>query len=124
MKKRGLKRRKNKQNKKGQIEAGWQFFFSLIFVVLILSMMLWFVARQADGDLIQTQIIAKEACLLATSARPGSMIEIEHVKNLIIEKKDGGIVVKKSEYDPGYFYPCYLTDIAFTKKDNRTYIKK
>lgn len=86
--------------------------------------MLWFVARQADGDLIQTPIIAKEACLLATSAKPGTTIEIEHAKNLIIEKRDGGIVVKKSEYDPGYFYSCYLTDVELTKRDNRTYIKK
>jgi uncharacterized protein (UPF0333 family) len=109
-------------DKKGDIELGWQFLFSFLFALLIFGMMMWFVAKQGKGDLMQEQIIAKEVCLLATNARSGSTIEVEHAKNMMIERKDSGIIVKSYENSPGYFYPCYLKEADFTKKDNKTYI--
>lgn len=108
--------------KKGEIELGWQFIFSMFFALFVFGMLMWFVAQQAKGDLMQEQIMAKEVCLLATNAKPGSVIEIEHAKNMIIERKDSGIVVKAYERSPGYFYPCYLKEADFSTKDNKTYI--
>ena len=111
-------------NKRGEIELVWKTLFEIIFIVAILSAMLWFISDQARGDLIKKQILAKEVCILTSKAEPGTTIMVEHEKSITIEKKDSGIVVKKSENDPGYFYPCSFKDnVHFTTKDHMTVVE-
>lgn len=110
-------------NKRG-FELSWEFIFSLLFIIAIIVMMSIWVGGQSSGFGLQKQILAKEICILIGSADPNTEIIIEHDKKLTIEKKDSGIVVKKGEFDRGYFYDCYLKDnVEFSKKDDFTIIK-
>jgi len=109
-------------DKKGDFELGWEKLFEIIFVVMLFGALFWFVGSQGKGDLAQEQVIAKETCLLAASSPSGSALEIGHAKNIVIESKGSGIVVKNSKSSLGYLYPCYLKDAEFMNKDDKTYI--
>lgn len=111
------------RDKRG-IELGWSELFTLIFIIAIIILVSIWISNQASGKALKKQILAKEICLLATSSQPGTTIAIEHAKEIIIEKKDRGIIVKSGPLDRGYFYDCYLKDIEFLRKDDVTLIKK
>ncbi len=112
------------KDKRG-IEIGWEFIFNLLFVIAIILILSMWISSQASGSALQKQILAKETCLLISSAEPETKITIEHDKNIIIEKSGTGILVKQNEHDKvGYFYDCYLKDnIEFSKKDDFTIIE-
>ncbi len=110
------------KDKRG-IELAWQFIFTLIFVITIIIVLSLWISHQASGKALKKQILAKEICLLTTSAEPGTTIIIEHEKKIIIEKERTGIRVKDGKFDMGYFYECYLKDnVEFSIKDNFTII--
>lgn len=112
------------QNKKAEFELGWEFFFNLLFVIAIIILMVLWIHGQASGSLMKKQILAKEACILATEAKAGSTIMIEHENKISIEKDSSDIIVKDSSFDKGYLYPCYLKDnVQFSRKDNITIIE-
>ncbi len=106
------------KDKRG-IELGWEFIFTLLFVVAIIIIISFWIGSQASGSAMKKQILAKEICLLVTSAEPGTTIMIETEKKMSIIRQNTGIVVKESELDRGYFYDCYFKDnIDFSKKDD------
>jgi len=111
-----------KMNKKGDFDTGWEEGMGIIFAALIFIFLFIYVGMQASGGLIQEQTIAKEVCMIASSAREGSSLEIVHAGNIIIEGRDSGIIVKSSKSSVGYFYPCYLNNAEFSVKDNKTSI--
>lgn len=114
---------KRGMNKKG-FELGWQFLFNLIFIIAIIMILAFWINSQASGKAMEKQMLAKEICIVASAAEPGTVITIEHDKKITIEKKDSNIVVKESAFDPGYFYQCYLKDnVQFSSKDNRTIVE-
>lgn len=116
---------KNKRvmNKKG-FELGWQFLFNLIFIIAIVIILVVWINAQATGMAMKKQILAKEICILTTNACSATTIAVEHDKEITIEKKDSGIIVKEGSLNPGYFYPCYLKDnIQFLAKGNVTIIE-
>jgi len=102
------------------MELLWKFAFTLFIIIFVLSSMLFFIRRQATGVLMKTQLVAKETCLLITTARKPSTLEI---KGFLVEKKDSGILIKSSKNDPGYFYPCYVNNTEIIAKENSTIIK-
>lgn len=110
------------KNKRGSVDTLFEQLGSIILALMVFGALFWFVAKQGKGELIQEQVIAKEACLIASSAISGSSIEIEHAKNIVIEKKGSGILVKGSKASPGYFYPCDLENAELLNKENKTYI--
>ena len=98
--------------------------FTLLIIIGIIAVMIFWIDSLSSGNIMKKQILAKEVCLLATEAKPGTTIAIEHNIKIIIEKKDSGVVVKEGQADPGYLYPCYLLDnVQFSRKDNVTTIE-
>lgn len=85
-------------NKKG-FELGWEFFFNLLFILAIIVVVIVWINAQSGGSMIEKQVLAKEICILATEAKPGTTIMAEHDKAISIEKKDSGILVKKGSFD-------------------------
>lgn len=111
------------RDKRG-IELGWEFIFTLLFVIAIIIIISIWIGSQASGSAIKKQILAKEVCMLVTSAEPETTIIIEHEKSIIIEKDRTGIRVKEGEFDRGYLYYCYLEDnVEFSRKDQFTVIE-
>jgi hypothetical protein len=111
-------------NKRGNgFELGWQAIFGIVFALAIGAVMIFFITGAATTTLVQKQIIAKELCLIATGSKAGTEIMVEHAKEIIIEEKNNGFVVKSSSFDPGYSYNCYIKNASILKKDNETYIK-
>ena len=109
------------KDKRG-IELAWQFIFTLIFVIAIIIIISFWISSQASGSALKKQILAKEICLLTTSAQPETTIIINTGK-IQIQKKDTGFLIKESDLDPGYFYDCYLKNIEISKKDEFTIIR-
>ena len=110
-------------NKRGEVEITWNFVFTLLFVIAIIIILGIWISAQKSGSAIKKQILAKEVCMLVTSAEPGTQILIEHDKKITIEKKDSKVVVRTGEFDIGYSYDCYLKDIEFSRKDDITIIE-
>jgi len=110
------------KDKRG-IEQIWEFTFTLLFVISIIIILSIWIGSQASGSALKKQILAKEICMLTTSAKPGTTITIEHGKKISIEKESQGIKVKEGEFDKGYFYDCYIKDAEFSRKDNFTIIE-
>ncbi len=69
--------------------------------------MLFFITQHSSGQLTEKQILAKEICLVTLSAKSGTNIVLEHNPDLIIEKKENGILVGEEGGITGYFYDCY-----------------
>jgi len=104
------------RDKRG-IELGWEFFFTLLFAITIIIILSVWIGSQASGSAIKKQILAKEICMVTTSAEPGTIITISTEEKFQIEKKDSGILIKENALDPGYFYDCYFKNIEISKKD-------
>jgi hypothetical protein len=96
-------------NKKGATEILHENIFTILILLFVFGILLYFINQQATGMLIEKQTLAKEICLMSLSAKSGTNIVIEHSKNLIIEKQENGILVndKKAIVGRGYFYDCY-----------------
>ena len=110
-------------NKRG-FELGWTFFFNLLFLLAMIVIVVIWINSQSNGEMMERQVLAKEICILATEAKPGTTIMAQHDKEITIEKEGSGIVVKKGLFDHGYFYGCYLQDnVQFSRKDNITIIE-
>ncbi|UZE93795.1 MAG: hypothetical protein IB618_03445 [Candidatus Pacearchaeota archaeon] len=110
------------KDKRG-VELGWEFIFTLIFIIAIIIILTLWVSNQASGIAMKKQVLAKETCLLISTAEPGTRIIIEHDTRVSIEKEGNGVVVKEGEFDRGYFYDCYLKDnVDFSRKDAFTII--
>jgi hypothetical protein len=111
------------KNKRG-FELGWEFFFNLLFVVAIIITVTVWINSQSSGGAMKKQMLAKETCLLATQASSGTTIMIEHSKSFTIETQNGAIIVKDSQFDRGYEYPCYIqNNVQISRKDNITIIE-
>ena len=105
-------------------ELGWEFFFNLLFILAIIVIVIVWIIAQSSGAMLGKQVLAKEICILATEAKPDTVIMADHAKDITIEKKDSGVIVKQGPFDPGYFYDCYLQDnVKFSRKDNITIIE-
>lgn len=110
-------------NKRG-FKLGWQFLFNLIFIVSIITIIVIWIASQANGTAMKKQILAKEICLLATKAKANTTITLEHDKKIKIESQNSALVVKEGDFDRGYVYPCYIRDnVHISRKDNITIIE-
>jgi hypothetical protein len=92
-------------NKKGATEILHENIFTILILLFVFGILLYFINQQATGMLIEKQTLAKEICLMSLSAKSGTNIG----KNLIIEKQENGILVndKKAIVGRGYFYDCY-----------------
>jgi len=111
------------KNKRG-IEITFEFIFTLLFIIILITIIGLWIHDQGSGSAMKKQILAKEICLLATSAEPGTKIMAEHDKKIEIEKRDYGILIKEGEFDRGYFYNCYLKEnVKLSRKDNITIIE-
>lgn len=111
------------KNKRG-FELSWQFLFNLIFILAVLVIIVVWISSQGNGNALRKQILAKETCLLITESRANTILMIEHAKNIEIEAQDHAILVRDSEFDKGYAYPCYIKDnVEISKKDNITIIE-
>ena len=98
--------------------------FGLIFIVIILTFLLLGIRNIASGDAIKKQILAKEICMVTLSSATETRILIEHDKNIIVEKDDSKIVVKKGRDDKGYSYDCYFKEnVKISRKDDITVIE-
>ena len=115
-------------NKRGQeeepeLETIWNFVMWLIIILAVFAILIIWIKDQSTGSAIQKQVLAKEICLMVTSAEKGSTIEIIPASNITIESKDSQMIIKSSGGYISYIYPCYIKDAIFTKKENKTIIE-
>jgi hypothetical protein len=98
----------NKMNKRG-VDILHEKIFTIVLLLFIFGVLFYFVNQQATGQLLEKQSLAKEICLISIASKPDTRITIEHSPDIIIEKKDKGILVndKEAEVGRGYFYDCY-----------------
>ena len=76
--------------------------FSLIILIFILGVFfVWLSTKTSDSNNPMTT--AKDICL-TTLAKQGTNIWIN--SPMIIEKKDNSILVRKSQTEVGFSYPC------------------
>jgi len=106
-----------KKRKKGQIDVSWPSIFSLLILVFILAMIIYFIALKSSGE-VPPEVMAKDLCLL-TLTKSGTKTVIE--TNFTIEAQADGLIVKASESDTGFFYPC-SGRFEITKQGNKTTI--
>src|SRR3989339_705361 len=101
-------------NKRG-FGLGWEAIFDILIVLIIIASTIYFITSGTSGKLMQKQVLAKEVCFMLISAEPNSVLEIQAEK-INFERRDENLIVKESQFDPGYEYPCYLTEkINFEK---------
>jgi hypothetical protein len=96
------------KSKRGSESLSMQAVITLIFVVILFSVLVLFLVDNATGNLAKKQILAKQLCLVLIDAKPGTSITV-HFNGIIEKKQDGtGFLIKKDKTDvAGYYYPCY-----------------
>ena len=112
------------KNKKGDAGGSdnltWKAIVAIIIILAVLAALMMYLVRMGSGDLIKSEITAKQLCLIMTGAENGTTINV--TSPLIIEKNNQSIVVKKSTIDFGYSYPCNIKNFEIEKDGKNTII--
>jgi len=109
------------KNANAEIQLTWKFVFNLLFVLMILSTMLVFINRQTKQVAMKNEMIAKELCVLLTRARKNTTIIIN--EDVIVEKSNNDLIVKKNQDDVGYSYPCYAKGFQIRNEKGKVIIE-
>ncbi|MEM4703141.1 MAG: hypothetical protein QXP53_01515 [Candidatus Pacearchaeota archaeon] len=100
--------------KKGVESLVYGSIFSLVILIFLLILVVYFISSKSS-ELAGPKTIAKDLCL-AVLTKNNTKIIIE--TNWIIEKQNNGFLVKKTDIDRGYFYPCH-TQFELQKIENK-----
>ena len=110
-------------NKRGgeAIGLSMKWIINLIIMAILLTSIIVFITT-SGSNANKNEIIAKELCVFVNMASENTKITIGPDKNLIIERKDDGFLIRKEKKDIGFFYSCYLTDRISVDKVDTYYI--
>jgi hypothetical protein len=101
----------NLRNKRGSENLTFQAIMTIIFVLALFAVLLFFLVNNASGNLAKKQLLAKQLCLVMTESKPGTTINLTF--DGLVERKETGFMIKKDKTDVvGYYYPCYGKDFS------------
>ena len=99
------------------------FVIYIIFVILIFTILLFFINNSSMGSLSKEQILAKQIALFLDAAKPGTEIMINK-GNFTIEISGNKVKVKSNPASFGYTYDFFTKHYVNTEDKVKDFVIK
>lgn len=100
-------------------ELSTEEIIGISIAIIFLIIVVYFVVSTSSGELVKKEITAKQLCLAISGSEVGTKINVS--TDMILEKQDNSIIIKKSKTDYGYGYECYK-NFEISKEEKNTII--